>query len=309
MRTIKQILLTLILSFSVGLAAYAQGHGQIEGVITDAATGETLVGANVAIKGTSIGTASDIDGRYTVRRVPAGSHVLVFSYIGYETEEVPIEISAGQTLQMNRTMVGETLEGEEVLISAQRAGQQQAINQQINADNIVNVVSEARIQELPDFNAAAAISRLPGISTQKSSGEDNKVVIRGLSPKYNAVEVEGVRLSSTGSTQIGLSSNPGSGSGGVSNDRSVDLTMVSPYMLRMISVYKTLTPDMNANSIGGTVNMELREAPAEPHASFLWQQGYTAKSSTYGNFRAVASGSNRFFADQLGVYADRKSVV
>ncbi len=303
MRTIKQILLTLILSFSVGLAAYAQGHGQIEGVITDAATGETLVGANVAIKGTSIGTASDIDGRYTVRRVPAGSHVLVFSYIGYETEEVPIEISAGQTLQMNRTMVGETLEGEEVLISAQRAGQQQAINQQINADNIVNVVSEARIQELPDFNAAAAISRLPGISTQKSSGEDNKVVIRGLSPKYNAVEVEGVRLSSTGSTQIGLSSNPGSGSGGVSNDRSVDLTMVSPYMLRMISVYKTLTPDMNANSIGGTVNMELREAPAEPHASFLWQQGYTAKSSTYGNFRAVASGSNRFFADQLGVYA------
>src|SRR5690606_2600340 len=210
------------------------------GVVTDASTGETLVGANVAIQGTSIGTASDVDGRYTIRRVPAGSHVLVFSYIGYETIERPIQISAGQTPEIDMEMSPETRRGGEVVISAQRAGQQSAINQQINADNIVNVVSEQRIQELPDFNAAAAISRLPGISTQKSSGEDNKVVIRGLSPKYNSIEVEGITLSSTGSTTIGLSSNPEVESGGAIADRSVDLTTVSPYMIRMISVYKSL---------------------------------------------------------------------
>src|SRR3990172_12543033 len=74
-------------------------------------------------------------------------------------------------------------------------------------------------------------------------------------------------------------------------------------MIRMIAVYKSLTPDMNANSIGGTVNMELREAPASLHTDLLLQQGYTAKSNTYGNYRAVASASQRFFNDNLGVYA------
>jgi TonB-dependent receptor len=60
---------------------------------------------------------------------------------------------------------------------------------------------------------------------------------------------------------------------------------------------------MNANSIGGTVNMELREAPSGLHTDFLIQGGYTAKSEAYDNFRAIASGSNRFFSDKLGVYA------
>lgn len=299
----KQISLAVLLLLLGVTSSKAQGIGQVEGVVTDSLSGETLIGVNVVIEGTSIGAASDIDGRYVLRRVPAGSRVLVFSYVGYETKRMSVEVPAGLRQVVNADMTQETIEGYEIVVSAQRSDQQQAINQQITADNIVNVVSETRIQELPDFNAAAAISRLPGISTQKSSGEDSKVVIRGLSPKYNSIEVEGVKLSATGSTQIGLSSNPGSGSGGVSNDRSVDLTTVSPYMIRVIAVHKSLTPDMNANAIGGTVQMELREAPAEPHLDVLWQQGYTAKSSTFGNYRAVASGSNRFFDDKLGVYA------
>ena len=124
-----------------------------------------------------------------------------------------------------------------------------------------------------------------------------------MAPKYNAIEVDGVRLSATGSPNIGLTSDTYVSTPGVSNDRSVDLTMISPYMLRTIAVYKSLTPDMNANSIGGTVNMELREAPSGWHTDLLWKSGYTAKSNTYGNYRAVASVSNRFFNDKLGVYA------
>ncbi|HUF08409.1 MAG TPA: carboxypeptidase-like regulatory domain-containing protein, partial [Rhodothermales bacterium] len=297
--SLSVLLLLLGVTFSYGQS----GHGDIEGTVTDAFTGETLVGVNVTIDGTSIGAAADLDGHFVLRRVPSGNHVLVFSYIGYETSRRPIEVRSGERLEVDMALTEERITGDEVTISAQRQGQQQAINRQITSDHIVNVVSEARLQELPDFNAAAALSRLPGISTQKSSGEDNKVVIRGLSPKYNAVEVEGVRLSATGSTQIGLSSNPNQGNTSVSSDRSVDLTTVSPYMIRMISLYKALTPDMNANAIGGTVNMELREAPRGPRGSLLLQGGYTAKSSTYGNYRAIASASNRFFNDKLGAYA------
>ncbi len=290
-------------NFSLAQGNSTSGNGRITGTITDANSGETLIGVNVTIKGTSIGSATDIDGQYTIRRVPAGGHTLVISYIGYNSVEEVIQVTGGETLEFNAELMQETLEGNEVTISAQREGQIEAINQQIQSDNIVNVVSETKIQELPDFNAASALGRLPGVSTTQSSGEDNKVVIRGLSPEYNSIEIEGVQLASTGSSSIGLSSNPDAGGGRVNNDRSVDLTMVSPYMIRMIEVYKSLTPDMNANSIGGTVNMELRKAPEGFHWDAMWQQGYTAKSNTLGNYRAVGSVSDRFFNNKFGVYA------
>jgi len=75
-------------------------------------------------------------------------------------------------------------------------GQVQAINQQLASDKIVSIVSEAKIQELPDFNAAEAIGRLPGVSTLQSSGEANKVVVRGMAPQYNEVAVGGITLAS-----------------------------------------------------------------------------------------------------------------
>jgi len=68
----------------------------------------------------------------------------------------------------------------------------QAINEQLSSNSIVNVVSEAKIQELPDFNAAEAIGRLPGVSTLRSSGEANKIVIRGLAPEFNLVSIDGI---------------------------------------------------------------------------------------------------------------------
>lgn len=284
------------------LFAQGQATGGITGKVFDKSTKERLPFANVMVKGTNIGTACDLDGNYLLRNIPAGKRIIDVMYLGYVTISIELDIPAGRLLQQDFALVYTTIEGEEVVITAQAQGQVTAIQQQLTSDNIANYVSEAKIQQLPDFNAASALSRLPGVSTTQSSGEDNKVVIRGLSPQYNAIEIEGVRLSATGSSQIGLSSNPNSGSGGVNNDRSVDLTMVSPYMIRMIAVYKSLTPDMNANSIGGTVNMELREAPQDLHYELMYQQGYTAKSKTLSNYRTVASLSNRFFDNTLGIY-------
>ncbi len=293
----------MILLMIFGQFVFAQNRGSIKGFVYDKDTKEPLPGANVLIKGTSLGAACNLDGEYIIRNIPAGKHTITVSYIGYESQTLDVEILANRTLSQDFYLKLTTIQGQDIIITAQAQGQLAAINQQLTSDKIANVVSEARIQELPDFNAAAALSRLPGITTTKSSGEDNKIVIRGLSPKYNAVEVEGVKLSATGSSSIGLTSDPYVATGGLNNDRSVDLSMISPYMLRTIAVYKSLTPDMNANSIGGTVNMELREAPSGFHWNLLWQQGYTAKSKYYGNYRGVASASNRFFNNKLGVYA------
>jgi TonB-dependent receptor len=305
---IRQFILRMFMFLSILLmlitgSAFAQGSVTVKGTIFDATNDVGLPGANIEIKGTGIGAATDLDGVFIIHNVPSGKHTLVVTYLGYQTQTIELDLPNSGTVVHHFKLQPTAVEGEEVVVTAQAQGQLQAINQQLASDKIANMVSEARIQELPDFNAAQAISRLPGVSTLESSGEANKVVIRGLAPQFNTVSVEGINLASTGSTQMGVSALgnvPGPGS--ISNDRSVDLTMVSPYMIKSISVYKSLTPDMMANSIGGTVNMELREAPSELHYNLFWQSGYTAKTKSYGNYRAVGSVSRRFFQDKLGIY-------
>lgn len=280
----------------------AKGSGTLKGSVLDKANGEPLIGANVVIQNTSLGIAADVDGNFEIKLIPVGSWKVKVSCIGYVPVIHDIEIKENEIEVQKFSLTAQAIAGEEVVVTAQARGQVQAINQQLASNKISSVVSEARIQELPDFNAAQAIGRLPGVSTLKSSGEDNKVVIRGLAPQYNAVAVGGVTLASTGSTQIGATSIGGLTSGTTTNDRSIDLTMVTPYMIKSIEVYKTLTPDMEANAIGGYVNMDLREAPSGFRTNLLFQSGYTQKSNTYGNYRAVASVSDRIFDDKLGVY-------
>jgi TonB-dependent receptor len=281
---------------------YAAGSGSLKGHVIDNQSKDPLVGANIIIQNTSLGVAADVDGNFEIKFVPAGTWKVKVSCIGYVPIVRDLTIVEDKTSEQEFRLIPQALTGEEVVVTAQARGQVQAINQQLASNKISSVVSEARIQELPDFNAAQAIGRLPGVSTLKSSGEDNKVVIRGLAPQYNAVAIGGISLASTGSTQIGATSLAGLTSGSINNDRSIDLTMVTPYMIKSIEVYKTLTPDMEANAIGGYVNMDLREAPSGFRTSLLFQSGYTQKTDKYGNYRAVASASDRFFDDALGVY-------
>lgn len=302
-RLLKKVSLffIFILALSLQTTILAQS-GSIKGIVYDREAKSPLVGANIIIQGTSLGAASDLDGNYLINNLPAGRHQIVISYIGYNSDTVTITISANKVLERNFYVSANSIQGKTVVITAQAQGQISAIQQQLTSDKIENVVSEARIQELPDFNAAAAIGRLPGVSTLQSSGEANKIVIRGLAPQYNQVTIGGVGLASTGSSQIGITSQGGT-AGNISNDRSVDISSISSYMLKNITVYKELTPDLNANAIGGVVDMELREAPSELHSDLLWQSGYTQKSNTYGNYKAVGSVSQRFFNNLLGVYA------
>ncbi len=297
----KTFIITAMILFLLTQVLLAS-TGVIKGKVTDKDSKASLPAANVIIKGTKIGAAADLDGYFSIPNAPAGKQTLMVTYIGYATKSVEVVVPESGTIQQNFQLTAQALKGKEYVITAQAQGQVQAINQQLAESRISNVVSEAKIQELPDFNAAAALSRLPGVSTLESSGEANKIVIRGLAPQYNAIAVEGVKLASTGSTQMGVSA-LGNTSGAINNDRSVDLSMVSPYMIKSISVFKALTPDLDANSIGGSVNMELREAPSNLHYDLMWQQGYTAKTENLGNFRTVASISKRFFNDKLGIYA------
>ncbi len=265
--------------------ALAQDSGIIKGRIVDRESGEPLIGANAIVVNTSLGASADFDGRFVLYHIPAGKQAIRISYIGYSSTDVKIDIKPDETIEKEFRLSVQAIEGEAVTVTAQAKGQMNAINQQLSSNRIVNMVSEDKIKELPDANAAEAIGRLPGVSTLRSSGEANKIVIRGLAPQYNLVAVNDITMAGTSKY-----------------DRSVDLTMITPLMLKSVEVSKSLTPDMEANAIGGSVNMQLREAPSGFHSDLMWQSGYTAKNNVYSNFKAYGAVSDRFFDDKLGVY-------
>lgn len=289
---IKGCILGLFLALSAGSALNATEikpitrvvDVTIKGVIKDANSKETLPGATVLIEGTLKGTSADLDGNYTISRVKTvGAVVLIASYLGYEEQRIEVVLVDGLN-EVNVLMVPQRVQGEEVVITTQAMGQIQAINQQRNSNTISNIVARDRIQELPDVNAAESVGRLPGISIQRSGGEANKIAIRGLSPRFNNVTVNGVRLLSTDV-----------------NDRSVDLSLVSSNTLDGIEVTKALTPDKDADALGGSVDLRLRNAPDKLFADLQVQGGYTALQETYDNYKINGSISNRFLNSKLGI--------
>lgn len=268
-------------------ASAVYGAGRISGTVTDASTGEPLPGASVVIQGTSIGAATDLDGEYTIRGLAPGTYTVRASYVGYNPETQEVEVVDGETTPLDFELTWQAAETEEVVVTAQAEGQISAINQQLSSNTITNVVSGARIRELPDVNAAESIGRLPGVSIQRTGGEATKIAIRGLSPKYNTVTVNGVRLPAT---------DP--------NNRSVDLSLISSNALDGIEVKKAVTPDMDADAFGGSVDLRLKSAPEDFSVDFTAQGGYNRLQDSYGNYKFAGSVSNRFFDDRLGVIAN-----
>ncbi len=281
--------------FSLGLMffllaaspVHSQGKGKIEGSVLDSKTNEPLPGANVLVQGTRFGAATDLKGKFVIPQVPVGSYTLAVSYIGYRKKTVGVAVEDGQTLRQVIKLDFQIIEGEIIEVTAQAEGQLGAINQQLASNTISNIVSQSRIRELPDVNAAESIGRLPGVSIQRSGGEANKIAIRGLSPKYNTVTVNGVRVPSTGG-----------------DDRSVDLSLISSNMLDGIEVKKSITPDMDADAIGGAVDLRLREAPDQLSFNANTQAGYNRLQDYYGNYNLNASVSNRFFNGRFGAIAN-----
>jgi TonB-dependent receptor len=260
----------------------AQGEsGRVHGVVKDASSGDVLPGAIVMLKGTSLGAPADLYGAYVIRAIPPDTYTLTVRYIGYRSAEMPIEVTAGADLEQNFSLTVQAIEGQEVVVLAQARGQMGAINQQLSSNTITNVVSAERIRELPDASAAAALSRLPGVSLMNG----DQVVIRGIQAKNNIILVNGIRLPSTDV-----------------NTRSVNLGFFSSSMLSGIEVVKALTPDMDANSIGGVVNLRLAEAPENFSFDVLSQGSHNRQDRTTDNYKFWASASDRFFDNRLGVF-------
>ena len=273
----------LLMMFSTMNLIAQQGFGSIKGRVTEAETGNRLIGANVFIEDAQIGESTGLQGEYYITRVPEGTHTLSIEYIGYEGQSVEVTVAAGQVATQNFSLVETMFEGEEVVAWGIRAkGQAAALTQQLNAPNIKNVVASDQIGRFPDGNSSEALQRVPGVALERDQGEGRYVQIRGGSARMTTVTFNGERIPSPeDNRQIALDATP------------VDI-------LEAIEVTKALTANMDADAIGGSVNLVTKKAPFEPMFSVEAAGGYSSIREKAGGTGAITYG-NRFGDDKFGM--------
>ena len=241
-------ILFLFFIFSVFCFSYTQAQNTVlKGRIVNKTTNEPLSGAYVRIDKTKQGAVTDAFGQFLIRNLSPGSVTIKVSYIGFADLEKVVQLEENKTtaLEIDLAEKNTTLESVTVFSNANPNSEASSRRTEKNAPNIINVLSAQAMQRSPDINAANALQRVSAVTLQRNSGSDEAyAIIRGLEPRYNNTLINGVKVTSP---------DPAS--------RFVSLSIVPSDLLEKIEVSKTLTPHMEADAIGGTVDLIFKDAP------------------------------------------------
>lgn len=278
----KRLNQTLMVKTATPASAHLE-MGAVKGHVVDALTREPLPGATVTIQGTSNGTATDLNGDFLLRTMP-GQVTLEVRYIGFQMYATTVTVAEKEVTDLIVPMQNEITELQDVVITGVLQGQQRALNQQRAADNIKNIVSADQIGRFPDPNVAEALQRIPAVNIERDQGEGRYVLVRGLAPQFTNISINGEQVPSP---EAGV--------------RYVALDAVPADQLASIEVSKTITPDMDGDAIGGSVNLITRKAQTE--ALSVKSTGVLGYNHISGkpNFQGSLELSQRFLDNKLGI--------
>lgn len=224
--------------FLFGSAKTLGQSGNLQGVIIDT-DGIHIPGATLSIHELDRVAFSDFDGKFTLLNLPEGNHTLVVAYLGYTNIEKEVTIYDKETSQIEIVLQSESIRLDDVTIIAYpNTSQVRALNTQKSNINITNVISTDQIGKFPDANIGDAIKRVSGITIQVDQGEARDMIVRGLSPQLNSVTINGSRIPSA-----------------KGDNRNIQLDLIPSDMIQTIEVSKALTPDMDADALGASVNL------------------------------------------------------
>jgi hypothetical protein len=242
----KSVLLVSLFLF----ATYLQAQS-LKGRIVDQKTGEPLAGAVVKIENEKTDKkwviAVSLDGIFNFKNVPAGTYEIEVKHIGYTKSKEKIILNNGVTIR-DITLFEETTALSEVKVSASAKETDKAARGiEKNAETVKNVLSQRAIEISPDVTVANALQRMSGVTVERSSsGEGRYAIIRGMDQRYNSTLVNGVKIPSPDD-----------------RFRYVPMDLFPSDLLERLEVIKSLTPSMEADAIGGTMNMVMKSAPAK----------------------------------------------
>ena len=278
------ILLLILLCTGNTITAVAQtGNGHVKGQITDA-DGGPLPGASILIKGTNRGVTSDLAGNFTFLNLSPGKLVLVTNYMGFKPVEMEVTVKSGETVTTKVQLSSNVTNLRNVTISSFREGQQKALNQQRNADNIKQVISADLMGRFPDLNVAEALQRLPGVTIGREQGEGSTVQLRGTPGNFTNININGEQV--MGSREEG--------------QRNAQLDLVPANILSSMEVIKTLTPDQDGDAIAGAINLKTPTATSlKSRLSLDFGGGFNNLRKKFNGIGNANFGKRFFSTDQL----------
>jgi TonB-dependent receptor len=225
-----------ILALLTPAAAFA---GDLIGTVTDGSNTRALQGAELTIRELGRMVEAGRDGSFRFTGLPAGTYTLEARYFGTEPRSQSVTISESGT-STARVLLGGT---DDILVVGQAANLSSSLSRQRAADGVESVLTRDAIGQFPDQNVAESLRRLPGLNILNDQGEGRFVSVRGLDPELNAASINGTRIPSP-----------------ESDVRSVALDVVASELIESIEVKKSLTPDMDADTIGASIEINTTSA-------------------------------------------------
>ena len=251
---------------SIVPAAFAQ-EGSFAGAVIDGDFGDPLIGANVVLKGTLVGTSTDLEGRFRIDNVPVGTQTFEVSYIGFQTLTIEgVEIVAGEVTRLDITLSSEAFELEgEVVVEARaiRNNESMLLKDRQKADAVSDAISAEAISRSGSGDAAAAMSKVTGASVMGGK----YVYIRGLGDRYTNTTLNGSTLPSADPDR-----------------KAFQLDLFPTALLDNIVTLKTFTPDKPGDFSGGLVDVATKAFPDK----------FTFSMSASWTYDDLATGSTDF---------------
>ena len=216
--------------------------GSISGNVGNAGTGRLLEGAKVELPQLGLSTLTDETGRFSLREVPAGSHEIVATYLGLDALTASVVVASGERATRDFDLTTGVYKLTAFTVTGEREGNAAALTAQRNATNKKDVVALDAYGNLPNMNASELAVLLPGVAGNLSD-EGNIIgfTVRGMPPAMNTITIDGALMGSQG----GMA-------------RATRMHTMTGSMFEALEVTKGHTPDKEAGSLGGTVNLKSR---------------------------------------------------
>lgn len=227
----------LIITLFVCTLGFSQNKGAISGILTDKdSNNQPLPFANVLIKGTKIGLNTDLDGKYTLAIAP-GNYIVQFSFVGYESVEVPVEVKSGETVTINKTLGSGSYKLDDVVIktTVNREKETAILLDQKQAVVIKQSIGAQEMARKGVSDVEEGLTKVTGITKVDGRG----LFIRGLEDRYNNLLVNDLQSPSNSPFK-----------------KIIPLDLFPTDVVGVLNIYKTFNPNISGDFAGATVNIE-----------------------------------------------------